>query len=196
MQSEQSEYTLPWCTREYVDVVARARELGCGAPFGIALLPGNFTSAANGAGFRYHEIVPQVRRAWRSAGLADTGPGRKLLPRVASPSDDSDQDVPLVVFFGVDLPGYSARPILDALSMIASVLTASPRLAETREARLDAVVERPDHGGYACLEYKGNVYELVTLAKPIREIHGAGPNDCEQQARKPKSLSKEGGAGW
>jgi hypothetical protein len=185
MLGEQSEYPVPWRTMQYVDVRARARELGCGVPHGVALLPGNFASAAGRAKLRYHEVASQVREAWRAVGLADSGPGRKLR-----------QDMPLAVFFGMDLPSVSARPVLDALSMVASVLTDDPRVARTREVRVDAIVERPNNGGYVCLEYHGNVHELVTLAKPIREIHDGGPNGCEQQARKRKNLSKEGGAGW
>lgn len=196
MLSEQSEYPVPWRTTEYVDVGARARELGCDVPYGIALLPGNFASAAGRAKLRYHEVASQVREAWRCVGLVDSGPGRKLRSKEVAASDNPDQDIPLAVFFGMDLPSVSVRPVLDALSMVASVLTADPRVARTREVRVDAIVERPNSGGCVCLAYHGNVHELVTLAKPIREIHDGGPSGCEQQARKPKSLCKEGGAGW
>jgi hypothetical protein len=196
MLSEQPEYPVPWRTTEYADVRARARELGCDVPYGVALLPGNFASATGRAEFRYHEGASQVREAWRRVGLVDSGPGRKLHPRQVAASDSPDQDVPLAVFFGMDLPNISARPVLAALSMVASVLTADPRVARTREVRVDAIVVRPNSGGYVCLEYRGNVHELVTLAKPIREIQDGGPNGREQEARKRKSLRKEGGAGW
>ena len=196
MQSEQSEYPLPWRTAEYVDVAARARELGCDAPHGVALLPGNFASAAGRAKLRYHEVASQVRKAWRGVGLMDSGPGRKLSPNQVAAPDNPDQDIPLAVFFGMDLPHVSAQPVLDALSMVAAVLSDDPRVARTREVRVDAIVERPNRGGYLCLEYRGNVHELITLAKPIREIHDGGQNDREQEALKRKSLSKEGGAGW
>ena len=112
MQSEQPEYPVPWRTKEYVDVAVRSRELGCQAPVGIALLPGNFATAVSRAEFRYHEIAPQVRQAWRRIGLIDTGPGWKLRPKAATAaSDGSSQDVPLAVFFGVDLASDSARPV-------------------------------------------------------------------------------------
>jgi hypothetical protein len=196
MLSEEPEYPVPWRTAEYVDVRVRARELGCDVPNGVALLPGNFASATGRAELRYHEVASQVREAWRGVGLVDSGPGRKLRPNEVAASDDPGQDVPLAVLFGMDLPNVSARPVLDALSMVASVLTADPRVARTREVRVDAIVERPNSGGYLCLEYHGNVHELVTLAKPIREIQDGCPNVREQEARKRKNLSKEGGAGW
>lgn len=195
MLSGHSDYPVPWRTVEYVDVRARARELGCDAPHGVALLPGNFASAAGRAELRYHEVASQVREAWRGVGLVDSGPGRKLRPKEAAASDDPDQGIPLAVFFGLDLTNVSARPVLDALSMVASVLTANPRVARTREVRVDAIVERPNSGGYLCLEYRGSVHELVTLAKPIHEIQDGGPSGREQAARKRKNSNKEGGAG-
>ena len=196
MLSEQPEYPVPWRTTEYVDVRARARELGCDVPYGVALLPGNFASATGRAEFRYHEVASQVREAWRGVGLVDSGPGPKVRPKASAASGGPDQDVPLAVFFGMDLPNISARPVLDALSMVASVLTADPHVARTREVRVDAIVERPNSGGYLCLEYQGSVHELVTLARPIREIQDGGLNVREQEARRRKSSNKEGGAGW
>ena len=196
MQSEQPEHDVPWRRMEYIDVAARSRELGCCAPVGIALLPGNFATAASRTELCYHAVASQVREAWRDVGLVDSGQGRKLRSKEVAASDNPDQDIPLAVFFGMDLPSVSVRPVLDALSMVASVLTADPRVVRTRKVRVDAIVERPNSGGCVCLAYHGNVHELVTLAKPIREIHDGGPNGCEQQAREPKSLCKEGGAGW
>jgi hypothetical protein len=196
MLSEEPDYSVPWRTTEYMDVAARARELGCQVPVGIALLPGNFAVAASPAEFCYHELVPQVRQAWRRVGLVDSGPGRKQRPQELAVSDNHDQIFPLAIFFGIDLRSVSERPVLDALSMVASVLTASPRVARAREVRVDAMVERPRSGGYLCLEYRGSVHELVTLAKPIREIQDGGSSVREQEVRKRNSLSKQGGAGW
>jgi hypothetical protein len=195
MLSEQPEYPVPWRTAEYVDVGERARELGCDAPRGVALLPGNFASAAGRAEFRYHEVASQVREAWQGVGLVDSGLGRKLRPKASAASGGPDQYNPLTVFFGIDLPKVPVRPVLDALSMVASVLAADPRVARTREVRVDAIVERPNSGGYVCLKYRGSVHELVTLVRPIHEIHDGGPNGGIEK-RKRKSLNKEGGAGW
>jgi len=187
MLSEQPDYSVPWRTVQYVDVRARARELGCDEPHGVALLPGNFATAPSRAELRYHEVASQVREAWRGVGLVDSGPGRKLYPKQVAASNGPDQDVPLAVFFGMDLPNVSARPVLDALSMVASVLTANRRVARTRDVRIDAIVERPSSAGYLCFEYFGNVHELVTLARPIGEIQDAGPNVREKEARKRRA---------
>jgi hypothetical protein len=66
-------------TRAFVDVAVRARELGCPIPVGIALLPGNFATAASAAELRYHKAAPEVRSAWRSLGLTDAGPDLMLI---------------------------------------------------------------------------------------------------------------------
>jgi len=65
---EDMKYRMPLRTTDYVDVIARATELGIRAPVGIALLPGNFQSAASAAELRYHEAAPRLRSGWRSIG--------------------------------------------------------------------------------------------------------------------------------
>ena len=65
-------------TRDYLDVAARARRLGCRVPSGIALLPGNFATAAHAGQFCYHAATPHIRSAWQSVGLEDEGPGAQL----------------------------------------------------------------------------------------------------------------------
>ena len=65
-------------TNNNVDVAARARELGCRVPVGIALLPGNFFTARSSREFFYHVATPHIRRAWQSVGLDDEGPGTVL----------------------------------------------------------------------------------------------------------------------
>ena len=170
MQNEQLECPVPWHVAEYIDVAARARELGCRIPSRIALLPGNFATAASAADFLFHEVAPQVRTAWRSSGLVDTGPYRMSSPISADALDSSDEKVPLTVFFGADLLRAPERPVLHAIGIVASVLLDDPSSENAREARFNAVVERPNSRGYACLEYHGDACGLVALAKSVREI--------------------------
>jgi hypothetical protein len=54
--------------------------------------------------------------------------------------------------------------------MISRVLALDPCCASPREVRFDAIVERPGGNGYACLEYRGDAYELVALARDVRRI--------------------------
>jgi len=170
MQHQQSEYPVPWRVVEYVDVVARARELGCRVPARIALLPGNFATAASAADFRFHEVAAQVRLAWRSIGILDTGPYRMVGPRALDARDPWDGRVPLTVFFGADLLRVPARPVLHAIGIVASVLLDDPSSVYARETRFNAVVERPGSRGSCCLEYRGDACELVALCKSVRAI--------------------------
>jgi hypothetical protein len=144
--------------------------LGIRAPVGIALLPGNFATAASAADFLYHEAVPHVRSAWRSIGLIDAGPARIPRPTKAGGPDASGPPVPLAVFFGAGLLSGPTVQVTLALGMVTSVLTANLRFARAREVRIDAIVERPTNGGCTCLEYHGDAYELVALARSVREI--------------------------
>ena len=151
-------------TRDFVDVAARARELSCRAPVRLALLPGNFATAASAVELRYHKAAPEVRSAWRRIGLLDDGP------------DAAGPDVPLVAFFGRRLRSEPARLVTYALGAVASVLSAHPGHAGASEIRFDAIVERPGRGSYACIEYRGDACELVTLAGRVREILTGSPS--------------------
>ncbi len=155
--------------KDFVDVAARAREFGCPVPVRIALLPGNFSTAARVDEFCFHAATPHVRSAWWSVGLADEGPGPMPVRALVAGTDAPSAPVPLAVFFGVGLLGGPAWCLAVALGMVSSVLAFHPCCANPREVQFDVVVERPS-GGYACLEYRGDAYELVALAKEVRRI--------------------------
>jgi hypothetical protein len=174
-QKEDVTYSLPMQTVDYVDVRTRARELGCRVPTGIALLPGNFATAVSAAELRYHEVVPEVRSAWRRIGLIDTGPHQKLRRNVAVSPVAPGRPVPLAVFFGLGLVA-TPNSVLHALTAVATVLIARSSAANAREIRFDGVVERPSNNGYVCLEYHGQPRELVALAKPVRVIWASAPS--------------------
>ena len=170
-QKEDGKYGMPVQVMDYIDVAARARELGCRVPVGIALLPGNFRTAHSAAELCFHEAVPSVRSAWRNVGLIDVGLDRKSRQSPTRGRASADQPVPLTVFFGAGLLSGGASLVTLALGMVAAVLTERPGTgADLRDIRFDAIVERPDRGGYTCLEYHGDACELVALAKPVREI--------------------------
>ena len=178
MWNEAPECVDPWRTVEYVDVATRARELGCAAPEGVALLPGNFATAASRAKFRFHEVVPQVRQAWRGGGLIDTGPGPKRQAVGSAPAEEANQELPITVFFGANLPPAHTRPVLSALSLLAFVLSANPCYSKSREVRVDAVVEHPASRACVCLEYKGDTCELISLVRTVHEIRGDTLDIC------------------
>ena len=181
-------------TKDFVDVAARAGKLGCRVPVGIALLPGNFSTSTHTGEFCYHAATPYVRSAWRSVGLEDEGPsgtgvgglrsgvsseGRTPAPSPQSPAPSeidpqslapsASTKMPLAVFFGVALLAGPASCLAVALGIMSTVLAFDPCCASPREVLCDVVVERPGRG-YACLEYQGDAYGLVALAREVREI--------------------------
>lgn len=172
-------------TRDSVDIAARAREFGCRVPIGIALLPGNFSTAADMGEFCYHAAALHVRSAWQDVGLEDEGPdceagtrdsglgtssrARTPIPNPQPPVPFSC-DVPLVVFFG---PGLLAGPpwrLVVALGMVSSVLASQARRASQGGVRLDIVVERPRDHGCARIEYQGDAFGIVALAREVRRV--------------------------
>ena len=180
-------------TRDFVDVAARSRELGCRVPARLALLPGNFSTSADTGEFRFHAATPHIRSAWQNIGLEDEGPGSESGTmdsglRVSSgiPSPDSSPQplapsasakVPLVVFFGAGLSEGSAWRVTVALGMVSSVLASHARCASPRLVRLDVVVERMCDRGHACIEYQGDAYGIVALCRDVRRIWADVPTD-------------------
>ena len=121
-------------TRDFVDVAARAQELGCRVPVRVALLPGNFVTAVNVGEFCYHAATLHVRSAWQSVGLVDEGPdqarGRTQSSSIgivsqADPNAESAR-VPLVAFFGSCLLTGPEWCLAVALGMVARVLALHP----------------------------------------------------------------------
>jgi hypothetical protein len=182
-------------TRDFVDVAARARELGCQVPVRIALLPSNFSSVAHPVEFRYHAATPYVCSAWQSVGLEDEGPdaagvgdpgsgvsseGRTPAPSPQSlvpsetgpqpPAPSASAKVPLAVFFGTGLQTGPEWCLTVALGMVSRVLALDLRCASPRDVRLDVVVERPGERGCACIEYQGDAYGIVALTREVRKI--------------------------
>ena len=166
-------------TENYIDVATRSRELGYRVPVGIALLPGNYSTAAEAGEFCFHEVTPHVRSAWQSAGLEDEGPSKAAPnPQPLAPSETGSQplapfrsaDVPLVVFLGTDLHTGPPWRLTVALGMISSVFASHSRRTGQRVVRLDLVVERPGERGYACVAYQGDAFGIVALAREVRRI--------------------------
>jgi len=158
--------------KSFVDVVARARELECRVPVEIALLPGNFTTAANAGEFRYHPATPYIRSAWQTVNLHDEGPlGTSPKSKVESPkSTTGDERVPLVVLFGAGMQSGPEWGLAVALGMVSRVLALHPACASPWEVRFDAVVGRSSAHGCACIEYQGDAYGIVALCRDVRRI--------------------------
>jgi hypothetical protein len=182
-------------TKGFVDVAARARELGCRVPKRIALLPGNFSTAAHADEFYFHAATPHVRSAWQDVHLEDEGPSGTGVgdlgsgvssgirtpvpgPQTPAPSETGPQplaplasaDVPLVVFFGVGLLDGSAWRVTVALGMVSSVFASLARRTGQRDVRLDVVVEQQSDHGCACIEYRGDAFGVVPLVRDVRRL--------------------------
>ena len=82
-----------------------------------------------------------------------------------------DEQVPLVVFFGVGLLTGPEWCLTVALGMVARVLALHPSCASPRDVRLDIAVERPDGYCCACIEYRADAFGIVSLAREVRNLH-------------------------
>jgi hypothetical protein len=161
-------------TSEFVDVAARAHELGCRVPVRVALFPGNFATAANAGEFCFHAATPHIRSAWQSVGLEDEGPEARKSAQPGNARDTGldvpSAQVPLAVFIGAALLAGPEWCLTVALSMVSRVLALDPRCASPRDVRLDVVVERPGERGCACIAYQGDAFGIVVLVRDVRRI--------------------------
>jgi len=173
-------------TRDFVDLAARSRELDCRVPVKLALLPGNFFTAAHVGEFCFHLATPYVRSAWQSVGLEDEGPDSESGTRVSGLGTSSgfptpapgpqplapsaSAKVPLVAFFGSGLLTGPEWCLTVALGLVSRVLALHPTCASPWEARFDAVVGRPNAHGCARIEYQGDAYGIVALCRDVRRI--------------------------
>jgi hypothetical protein len=176
-------------TRDFVDVAARSRELGCRVPVGVALIPGNFSTAANAGEFCFHAATSHIRSAWQDVGLEDEGPEARDLSaghdrnspgipdRVPSggivsqaTTNTESAKFPFVVFFGAGLLGGPAWRVTVALGMVSSVFASRSRRTGQRDVRLDVVVERPGARGCVCIGYQGDAFGIVGLVREVRRI--------------------------
>jgi hypothetical protein len=189
-------------TGDFVEVAARSRQLGCRIPVRLALLPGNFSTAANVSEFRYHAATPHIRSAWQSVGLEDEGPDSESgtrdsglgassgirtpvpdphslspIPSERVPSGNESASIPLAAFFGSGLLTGPEWCLTVALGMVSRVLALHPACAIPWEVRFDVVVERPNAHGYACIEYQGDAFGIVALTRDVRRIWADIPTD-------------------
>jgi hypothetical protein len=169
-------------TKDFVDVAARARALGCRVPVRTALLPGNFATAAHAGEFCFHAATPYVRSAWRSVGLEDEGPDHARDMAQSSSigivsQADTNAGIPLVAFFGCGLLTGPEWCLTVALGMVSRVLALHPSCASPRDVRLDIAVERKGGRGCSCIEYQGDAFGIVALCRDVRRIWADMPAD-------------------
>ncbi len=188
--------------RDFIDLAARSRELGCRVPVKLALLPGNFSTAVHAGEFCFHAATPYVRSAWQDVGLGDEGPDAQdmtgsaghdrnspgTLDRVQNEcivsQPDTNRvraDIPLAVFFGSALSDGSAWRVAIALGMVSSVLASDSRRVSPRDVQLDIVVERPGGHGYTCIEYRGDAFGIVALTRDVRRVWADDERPCQAE---------------
>ena len=157
--------------RGFVDVVQRARDLGCRVPTGLALLPRNFESAGSKDELLHESEAPTVRILWRRAGLVETPiePEGERFPQISEKS--FDEWVGPTLFVSGALVSQNPAVVSVALGVISNYLTEWFRGVPTgrRKATLDVVLEVGKRQ-YKKLHYEGPVEGLQELAAIAREV--------------------------
>jgi hypothetical protein len=154
----------------YVDVTARAAELGCRPPSGIALLPRNFESAERRDEFVHDASGMSIRAAWRSEGIEESRlePEGELWPTT---QQDAAEWFGPVIFVAGSLLSSNPPAINVALGVVANYVTDFFRGTplDRQRANLTVVVET-EAGQSRRVDYKGPPEGIRDLPDVIREL--------------------------
>ncbi len=156
----------------FVDVRARAAQLGCEVPEGLALLPGNFESAEARQDLVHDASGLTVRALWRSQGLEETRlePGDELWPATQK---DAGEWLGPTIFIGTALWSENPEAINVALGVVANYVTdlfrGTPR--DQHRATLNIVLES-ESGETQKLQYSGPPEGIRDLPDVVKEMRG------------------------
>ena len=160
---------------DYLDVAGRARELRCRVPTELALLPQNFSTAGSASELCYDEVASDIRAAWRSVGLTETGLGKRCRKTSVFDGAFGPRQVHLTFFFGAGLLARDPGQVTLALGAAACALT---ELANEKRQdwsiKAEAIVERSGGCGFARIPYEGDACDLLALGKTVREVWAGG----------------------
>ena len=164
-----------------VAVAERAAHLGCPPPDGLTLLPINFLDALSTDEFVDDEFAPDVRAAWREAGvpesrLVDTGSRFRIRVGESIP-----QWAHMTLFVGSLLLTQNPAAVQVALGVLSSVLA---DLFKSRGmeggVNLDVVVEQTKAKHSLKITYVGNLAGLDRLPDIINEVWNSGGRSRRQ----------------
>lgn len=153
---------------EFISVTARAAELGCQMPTGLAIMPENFETAATRQDLIVRGEASTVRTLFRNQGL----PLGDFLPtgERAGFIHNKSHDWAAFIFISGALASSNPGAVSVALGIISNYLTEAFRGTPAKKIRLDIAVER--EGDKVCkkLTYEGDAAGLAEVANAISRI--------------------------
>jgi hypothetical protein len=154
----------------FIDVKARADELGCAAPGGLTLLPRNFETATRRDELVHDASGLSVRAVWRAEGVQET----RLEPEGetwAAAQKDSAEWIGPIVFVGSTLLSQNPDALNVGLGVVANYVTDLLRgLPRDRQTAQLSVVVEIEAGITRRVDYEGPVEGIADLADVIREL--------------------------
>lgn len=158
-------------TSEYVNVRARAEELGCILPDGLALLPSNFDTASMKSDLVTSSNTATLRSLLRQEGFGD--------PRIDSVEEPIPEDskkfiewIGPIIFIGAGLYGRNPYVVAVVLNVVSNYLTDFFKgLPGKHDVSIDVVVEHTKDGdfSYDKYSYHGPKDGLKDMAAFVKE---------------------------
>ncbi|WP_158913807.1 hypothetical protein [Caulobacter sp. S45] len=153
---------------DYINVAARANELGCKVPVGIAVMPDNFATATSRAKLLIQGEGSTLKTLLRNDGLAvsDLLPDGERFSFIHNKSHDWQA----LLFIAASLWSNDRTAVSVALSVVSNYLTDYFRGAPSHQIRLGVVVEKTPDRTYKQITYEGSVAGLAALDEAIRRV--------------------------
>jgi hypothetical protein len=157
---------------DYVDVYARADDLGCRRPSGLAFLPRGFADALERDELADESPVRTLRVLWRQAGLVDVRiePDGERFPTV---KENAFEWAGPIIFVAASLVSQNPNAVSIALGVVSNYVTEFFRgVGGPKKARLDIVVEKTSEQGsiFKRVHFEGGPEELQHVADVVREV--------------------------
>ena len=152
----------------YIDVSAKALELGLNVPTGLAILPTNFESARSKDELIDEELIPTIRSLWRQAGLSETRLENEDFPVEIRRSLDITLPT---IFVGISLLTQNPNLVAIAINIISNYLTDFFKgILDNHKIKLDTIVQKTENQ-FCCVHYEGDKEGLTELPAIIEAMY-------------------------
>lgn len=154
---------------EYVDVVERAKSLGCEVPTGVTILPNNFETAPSRDELVFADTAIEIRKLWRSKKI-NQGSIEKDGETYASLDLKSLDWIGPTILFTAAFISQDPTSVSIAINVFSNYLTDWLKgRPGNGKVRLEIVVEQTKAKKYKRFTYEGPIEGLESLPKIIHE---------------------------
>lgn len=172
---------------DYIDVEAKAREVGLNLPSGLALVPENFLDATSRGDLLQHDHTPTIRSLWRQNGIVETEFEREDDHLGQKAERGFEEWVAPTIFIAASLWSQNSVAVTMAINVISNYLTSILQGMPFKSVRLKVVMEVAETAKdgttqrcYREVNYSGDASGLDKLPAILHEVYEGKESDGAQ----------------